>query len=132
MRPAPGDIVYAYRKTKPPSRRRFSIRFGVQHPVLRLSPLSFTDDDGNDWIAVLPVPYGVLEARLNPSNVVLIPVDDCVSHKESIPDPVLRVICSVLDGEHPRYDWIMQDIESETQRADDAYPTVQEALRQTG
>lgn len=61
MRPAPGDIVYAYRKTKPPSRRLFSIRLGLQHPVLRLNPLSVTDEHGNDWIEVLPVPHGVLD-----------------------------------------------------------------------
>ncbi|RKR91220.1 hypothetical protein BDK92_5613 [Micromonospora pisi] len=130
MRPAPGDIVYAYRKPKPPSRRRFSFRFGLQHPVLRLTPWSHRDGDGNDWISVLPVPYGVLETRLNPHNVVLIPVVDCVSYKEAVPSDTLDVICRVLDGEHPRYPWIRPDTDGEEQRTDNAYPTVREALQQ--
>ncbi|MFF9341491.1 MULTISPECIES: hypothetical protein [unclassified Streptomyces] len=111
MRPAPGDIVHAYRKTKPPSRRRLSLRLGVQHPVLRLSPMSFTDEHGHDWIEVLPVPYGALETRLDPEAVVLIPVLDVVSHKESLAPEAPAVILEVMeDGEPP-------------------WPTLREALR---
>lgn len=128
MRPAPGDIVYAFRKTKPPSRRRFSFRFGIQYPVLRLTPWSYDDNDGNDWIAVLPVPYGLLKTRLNPHNVVMIPVVDCTSYKTAIPAATLDVICRVLNGEHPRYPWIGTDIDGNEQRAANAYPTVREAL----
>jgi hypothetical protein len=127
MRPAPGDIVYAYRKTKPPSRRRFSFRFGVQQPVLRLESWSYTDGDGNDWISVLPVPYGILETRLDPRSVVLIPVADCVSHKESAPTATLEVICRVLRGGHPHYQWIRPDGDGEERPSDD-YPTVEDAL----
>ncbi|MEU9855314.1 hypothetical protein [Streptomyces sp. NPDC047974] len=101
MRPAPGDIVYGYRKTKPPSRRLFSIRLGLQHPVLRLNPMSVTDEHGNDWIEVLPVPYGVLDTRLDPDAVVLIPVVDVVSHKETLPGELLDVVLDTLDTGKP-------------------------------
>ena len=127
MRPAPGDIVYAYRKTKAPSRRRFSVRFGLQHPVLRLSPWSHTDEHGDDWISVLPVPYGLMNTRLNPRRVALIPVVDCEAHRDTIPADLLRLIVSVLEGTHPAYAWI--DPDDETERPDEAYPTVPEARR---
>ncbi|MFI8510363.1 hypothetical protein ACIGHB_04450 [Streptomyces sp. NPDC085460] len=114
MRPAPGDIVYAYRKPKPPSRRRFSLRLGLQHPVLRLDPLSVTDEHGHDWIEVLPVPHGALDTRLDPDAVVLIPVLDVASHKESLPPELLEVVLAVMeDGEPP-------------------WPTLREALREGG
>ncbi|WP_031012527.1 hypothetical protein [Streptomyces sp. NRRL F-5727] len=101
MRPAPGDIVYAYRKTKPPSRRLLSLRLGLQHPVLRLNPMSVVDEHGNDWIEVLPVPHGVLDTVLDPDAVVLIPVADVAGHKESLPPEVLDVLLDVLDDGEP-------------------------------
>ncbi|MFD5765744.1 hypothetical protein ACFWIN_07955 [Streptomyces sp. NPDC127049] len=111
MRPAPGDIVYAYRKPKPPSRRRFSLRLGLQHPVLRLDPMSVTDEHGDDWIEVLPVPHGALDTRLDPDAVLLIPVVDVVGHKETLPAELLTVVLDVMeDGEPP-------------------WPTLREALR---
>ncbi|MGW6243313.1 hypothetical protein [Streptomyces roseolus] len=60
MGPQAGDIVYASRKTEPPPRRRYGYRFGIQRPVLRLGPLSSTDEQGDDWIEVLPLPRGLL------------------------------------------------------------------------
>lgn len=129
MHSNPGDIVYAYRKTKPPSRRRFSLRFGVQHPVLRLEPWYHTDSDGTDWISVLPVPYGVLETRLDPRDVVVIPAVDCVAYKDTIPGDMLEVIREVLRGEHPHYAWIRTDSDEAQERPADAYPTVREALQ---
>jgi hypothetical protein len=123
MRPAPGDIVYAFRKSKSPSRWFLSFRFGVQWPVLRLNPLSVTDDRGNDWIFVLPVPYS-WGTRLNPRNVVAIPVLDCVSHKKTLPASMLASICRVLDGADPRYSWIGEDAEY----PDEKYPTMRQVL----
>ncbi|MFF2778144.1 hypothetical protein ACFVU3_24900 [Streptomyces sp. NPDC058052] len=111
MRPVPGDIVYAYRRPKPPSRRRFSLRLGLQHPVLRLRPLSLTDEHGHDWIEVLPVPHGVLDTRLDPDAVVLIPVLDVASHKETLPPEALAVVLDVLEDGRP------------------PWPTLREALR---
>ncbi|MFD4372636.1 hypothetical protein [Streptomyces sp. NPDC058486] len=101
MRPAPGDIVYAYRKPKPPSRRRFSLRLGLQHPVLRLNPMSVTDEHGHDWIEVLPVPRGVLDTHLDPDAVVLIPVLDVASYKETLTPEVLHVVLQVLETGKP-------------------------------
>lgn len=124
MRPAPGDVVYAYRKPKPPSQRRFSFRFGIQHPVLRLGSWSHIDDEGTEWISALPVPYGVLETHVNPHNVVLIPVDDCISYKETVPATVHDAICRVFGGEHPDYPWIQLNSDDDRQRPDSAYPTV--------
>ncbi|WP_030758466.1 hypothetical protein [Streptomyces griseus] len=111
MRPAPGDIVYAYRKPKPPSRRAFSVRLGLQHPVLRLGPLSVTDEHGDDWIEVLPVPRGTLDTPLDPGAVLLVPVLDVVAHKDALPPDLLDLALTVLEtGEPP-------------------WPTLREALR---
>ncbi|MFI0823855.1 hypothetical protein ACH4Q7_05285 [Streptomyces roseolus] len=114
MRPEGGDIVYAFRTTKPPSLRRFSFRFGVQCPVLRLSPLSFTDEQGDDWIEVLPLPRGLMDTPLDPEAVKLIPVVDVQAYKETVPGEVLDVVLNVLeDGEPP-------------------WPTLREALGRRG
>jgi hypothetical protein len=128
MRPAPGDVVYAYRKSKRPSQRRFSVRFGIQLPVLRLGSWSHLDGEGNEWISALPVPYGVLETHLNPHNVALIPVVDCVSYKETVPESVHDLICRILSGEHPDYPWIQPVRDGDRKRPDSAYPTVGRVL----
>ena len=121
--------MYAYRKSKRPSPRRFSFRVGIQHPVLRLGSWSFLDDGGNEWISVLPVPYGVLDTHLNPHNVVRIPADDCVAYKETVPDTVHDVICRIFNGEHPDYLWIKENKDADRRRPDSAYPTVGRVLQ---
>lgn len=131
MYPMPGDVVYAYVKTKPPSRRWLSMRFGLQRPVLRVTARVSTDVDGNDWICVLPVPYGVLRARLNPDDVKWIPAADATAYKETVAEEIMEVVHRVLHGHDPRYPWIrLETDEAHSEpRPDEDYPTVEEALR---
>lgn len=132
MRPAPGDIVYAFKRTKPPSRRRTGFRMGIRWPVLRVTPWSVTDGDGNDWICVLPVRHGVWETRLNPHKTRWIPLDDVGEYKESLRPEVLEVVSVILNGEDPRYPWIepVPDENGPTTppRPEEDYPTIGEAV----
>ncbi|MYV97521.1 hypothetical protein [Streptomyces sp. SID3343] len=106
MHPSPGDVVYAFVKKKPWGRRRVSVRFGIQKPVLRVSSWSATDPYGNDWILVLPVVRGVLDTPLDPAALVRLPVDNVCAYKTTLGEAEYDAVDTIFHGRHPRYPWI--------------------------
>jgi hypothetical protein len=95
MRLSFGDMGYAYFGRKLP-RRGFGIRLGDRRLVLRVSSWSVTDDDGDDWIEVLPLSKNVPTTLVNPHDVVWIPVDNIVSRRAVMSPESSAAVAQVL------------------------------------
>jgi hypothetical protein len=77
---------------------------------LRVSYISVTDDDGNDWICVLPLDKDVLGTRLNPHELVWVPVDNVGGYLSTVDQASYEVIYRVLHGEDSRNPWIEAEL----------------------
>jgi hypothetical protein len=75
MRIGFGGIGYANLGRQRARKGLRAVLFGSAEKVLRVSPWSFTDDKGTDWMDVLPLNDDVPTTRLDPRSFVTIRAD---------------------------------------------------------